>query len=330
MPDVTRALPVDSPSRASLIQASRQQRLAVSLGSSFLGFATHLGFLQELHRQGIRPTAISGSSAGAMVAGLFAAGIPFESMEDAFRQERLRRAFDEWQTPFRLWGTLLGIPRYTGIFLGKKLEPLLREKLGDLRIEACTRARLSIAVTDLSNHRIEIRQQGPLVETILASCAVPGVLAPRKIADRLYWDGGMGCPDPLDPFIVEDEITHIVSHSIIFGSRQDKGAEQSGMSLLTALLAGNQVSCDEMLRWKIEAARARGKTVIAAETKTPCPRLGLPLTIPSKSPWPEQVHQLMGLGAHTAKATLRNASHGPESPRTDLERTSHGEPVKDD
>lgn len=324
MPEATSVLPLDSPSRASLIQASKQQRLAVSLGSSFLGFATHLGFLRELTRQGIHPRGISGSSAGAMVAGLFAAGIPFEAMQHAFCQQRLRRAFDEWQTPFRLWGTLLGIPRYTGIFLGKKLEPLLREKLGDLRIEDCTKARLSIAVTDLSNHRIEIRQSGPLVETILASCAVPGVLAPRRIADRLYWDGGMGCPDPLDPFIVGEEITHILSHSIIFGSRQDKEAERSGMNLLTALLAGNQVGCDEMLRWKIEAARAKGKTVIAAETRTPCPRLGLPLTIPSKSPWPEQVHSLIGLGANTAQDFLRDTARDPQTPHTHLDLTRNG------
>src|SRR5690606_1881713 len=58
-------------------------RLAVSFGASFLGFPTHLGFLRGLVAGGWRPAAVAGSSAGAIIAGLYAAGLTLDEIEAA-------------------------------------------------------------------------------------------------------------------------------------------------------------------------------------------------------------------------------------------------------
>ena len=56
-------------------------RIAIALGASFMGYATHAGFLARLHSLGVRPVAISGSSAGAITAGFYAAGLEQEAIK---------------------------------------------------------------------------------------------------------------------------------------------------------------------------------------------------------------------------------------------------------
>src|SRR4051812_5950022 len=83
-------------------------RIAVAFGSSFLGFAAHHGFLREILGAGHTPVAVAGSSAGAIVAGLYAAGLDLAQMEAAFTRRDLRGHFREWRMPFRAIGALLG------------------------------------------------------------------------------------------------------------------------------------------------------------------------------------------------------------------------------
>ena len=87
----------------------------------------------------------------------------------------------------RAIGTLIGWPGCAAIFVGRKLGVVLREFVGERRIEDCTKAKLHLAVTNLRTSRVELRTHGPLVETILASCALPGVIAPRRIDGELLW-----------------------------------------------------------------------------------------------------------------------------------------------
>jgi NTE family protein len=289
-------------------------RLAVTLGSSFLGCPTHHGFLRELIRSDWTPSVISGCSTGAIVAGLYAAGVTIEAMEELFTRRNLNSCFYEWQTPFRALGTLLGVPGCPCIFHGKKLGSLLAELVGDKRIEDCATARLHIAVTNLRTSSVEIRDHGPLVETILASCAMPGVITPRKIGGELLWDGALGSSVPVEPFLENETITHLAAHSIIF-EKQIRVRERSHRySFVGAMLAGNQLAADELLYWKLELARRAGKTVVSAETITPRPRLGPPLTLPPPKPWPEYARDFMRLGAASARHVITGFTTAAETP----------------
>ncbi len=278
--------------------------VAVALGSSFLGFPTHHGFLRQLVAEGWAPDELAGSSAGAIVAGLYAGGVALEEIEALFKRKSLRTCFHElFMTP-RAIGTLIGWPGCAAIFVGKRLGALLREFLGDRRIEDCTNAKLHLAVTNLRTSRVEIRTTGPLVETILASCALPGVIAPRRIDGELLWDGGLGSSVPVEPFLGKSPATHIAAHSILHEPQLRAREKHDRYSFTGAMLAGHQLTADELLHWKAELARSEGRIIATAETVTPRPRLGFPLTLPPPKPWPDHAHDLMELGAASARKVV--------------------------
>ena len=291
-----------------------ESRLAVSFGSSFLGFATHLGFLRGLIAAGHRPACVAGSSAGAIVAGLYASGLSLDEMEAAFTHPKLRGKFREWRTPFRGPFVLLGLPGFPALLKGVHLEQLLRDLVGDRRIEDCTTARLHIAVTNLRTNRVELRDRGPLIETMLASCALPGIIAPRKIGDELLWDGGLGSSVPVEQWIDDSAVTHIVAHSIIYDSQLRSRERTHRFNFAAAMLAGHQLTADELLRWKLELARRFGKVVVTAETISQRPRIGIPITLPPPKPWPDYARDLMALGAASARTVAATLSSAAEKP----------------
>ncbi len=279
-------------------------RLAVAFGSSFLGFATHFGFLRELLAAGRQPVAVAGSSAGAIVAGLYAAGLSTGEMEAAFTRPDLCRHFREWQTPMRAVATLLGFRGVPAVLDGRHLHRLLHALLGERRIEDCKAARLYLAVTNLRTSRVELRDRGPLADTILASCALPGLIAPRRIEGETLWDGGLGCSAPIEQWIDDPEVTHIVVHSILHHVQVRAREKSDHYNFAAAMLAGHQLTADELLHWKMELARRAGKTVLAVETITPRPRIGIPITFWPPKPWPEHARDLMALGASSARRVL--------------------------
>lgn len=71
------------------------------------------------------------------------------------------------------------------------------------------------------------------------------------------------------------------------------------------MLASHQLTADELLRWKLGFARRAGKTVVAVETITPRPRIGIPLTFWPPKPWPEHARDLMTLGAAARRLLAR-------------------------
>jgi predicted acylesterase/phospholipase RssA len=77
------------------------KRVAISLGASFMGYATHAGFLAEIFRQGLRPVAIGGSTAGAITAGLYATGLSTETIREAVTGTALPLSFVK-RTPW-IW-----------------------------------------------------------------------------------------------------------------------------------------------------------------------------------------------------------------------------------
>jgi NTE family protein len=279
-------------------------RLAVSFGASFLGFPTHLGFLRGLVAGGWKPHAVAGSSAGALVAGLYAAGLSLDAMEAAFTRPDLKRHFRERSFVPRVLGTFLGVRGVPAVLHGHKIERLLRDLVGDRRIEDCPAARLHLAVTNFRTHSVELRDSGPLVETILASCALPGFLTPRRMEGELLWDGGLGSVVPVEQWIDDPDITHLATHNLLHEEMVQARAEPARLSFPAAMFAGHQLTSDELLRWKLEIARRNGKVIAAIETVTPRPRIGLPITGPARRPWPEEARALLALGERSAQTAL--------------------------
>ena len=254
-------------------------RVGLCLNSSFLGFFAHAGFLRALLEMGVRPAAVSGASAGALVAGLFAAGIEPAEMLELFASPELPLVFREPGAPWRGLATFLNLPGHTGAIRGDRAAALLRTKLGDRRIEDCRAPRLAISVTDLSQVRTQAVTAGPLADLILASGALPGFFAARPVEDRWFWDGGVANPLPFDHWIDDPEIDTIVLH--VVANPQDLSMRKSSrpQRMSHAVNLSHQIICDELLRLKTELARRAGKRLLLLRTLAPRPSLWNPAKV---------------------------------------------------
>lgn len=162
-------------------------RVAVVLGSGGARGYAHLGAVEELRARGHEVVALSGTSMGALVGGLVAAGREkeFATWALSLTQQRVIRLLD----PARAGGGAVSLNR-----LIRKIEDMV----GDVVIEDLPIPYTAVA-TDLAARREVWFQRGPLIPAIRASIAIPGLFTPAIIADRVLVDGGLLNPLPLDP-----------------------------------------------------------------------------------------------------------------------------------
>jgi NTE family protein len=153
-----------------------QRPFALAMSSGFFSFFAHTGMLQALTRAGHRPRAVAGSSAGALVGGSYAAGVSPDALGDRF--ERLRR--------HEFWDPAFG----AGLLKGHRFDAILREMLPVHAIEACLLP-IKISVFDIIRRATIVVAEGDLAHAIRASCAVPALFHPVRVAGRACWDGGI-------------------------------------------------------------------------------------------------------------------------------------------
>jgi len=255
------------------------ERVALCLNSSFLGFFAHAGFLRALTELGVRPAAVSGASAGALVAGLFAAGFSPDEMQRLFLSPELRAVFREPGVLWRGLATIFNLPGHTGAIRGDRALALLQRHLGDRRIEDCAVAKLALSVTNLAEGRAELATRGPLAEYILASGTFPGFFAARSVEQGRYWDGGLANPLPFDHWLDDPEIDTIILH--IVSNPEEGAALRRGRSqrISGAMNVAHQAICGELLRLKTDLARRAGKRLLLLRTLAPRPSLWHPAQV---------------------------------------------------
>lgn len=152
-------------------------------GGGMRGVA-HIGVIKALEEHGIFPTHISGSSAGAIVGGLYAYGYDYKTILDFFKNVQF--------LDFKKYA--LGKP---GFIDAEKFYPQFNTLIKDDNFSALKKT-LIITATDILKGSLKIFSEGELIKPILASAAFPGVFAPVKIGDSLYIDGGALNNFPVD------------------------------------------------------------------------------------------------------------------------------------
>src|SRR5215471_12718593 len=167
--------------------AHSEDRLSIGLvlgGGAARGFA-HIGVLRTLISHGIRPDVITGTSIGAVVGGLFAAG-ELDTFEDWCRQLTRRRVLS--YLDFRFGGS--------GLISGSRLAGKLEEVLGKMSFADLSMRLAAIATEIGTGHEIWLTR-GRLSEAIAASYALPGIFPPKLIGGRWLMDGAMVNPLPI-------------------------------------------------------------------------------------------------------------------------------------
>ncbi|NBQ91417.1 MAG: patatin-like phospholipase family protein [Betaproteobacteria bacterium] len=163
--------------------ARRPPRLCLALGGGAARGFAHIGVIQVLEESGIKPHCVAGTSAGSLVAALYASGLNgTELAKLALRMDE--SAITDWSFPGR------------GVIRGEALARYVRQQTQGKLIEQLPMP-LGIVATDLDSGQGVLFRRGDLGQAVRASSAVPAVFQPVRIANREYVDGGLVSPVPV-------------------------------------------------------------------------------------------------------------------------------------
>ena len=172
------AAPVAAPARVL-----RPPRIGLALGGGAARGFAHIGVIQVLEEAGIRVDLVAGTSAGSLIAAIYASGRSGAEM-GSLAQTMDESAITDWSFPGR------------GLIRGEALARYVREQTGGKSIEQM-KLPLGIVATDLDSGAAILFQRGDTGMAVRASSAVPAVFQPVKIGTREYVDGGLVSPVPV-------------------------------------------------------------------------------------------------------------------------------------
>ncbi|HLD49867.1 MAG TPA: patatin-like phospholipase family protein, partial [bacterium] len=164
--------------------------LGLALGSGAAYGLAHIGVIKALEREGIIPDVVVGSSIGALVGGLWAAGFSGQEMEDVAKSIDKRSGF------FKLLGFRDMSVAHQGFFKGNQITRFLETYIGDKTFRDLKRP-LKIIAADLFTSEEVILESGKVSEAIRASSSIPGIFRPLWHQGRYLIDGGVIDPLPI-------------------------------------------------------------------------------------------------------------------------------------
>lgn len=182
-PVIVAAPPAVEPAPSAPKPAPRPPRIGLALGGGAARGFAHIGVIQVLEEAGIRPDLVVGTSAGSLVAALYASGRSGAQL-GALAETMDEAAITDWSFPGR------------GLIRGAALARFVREQTAGLTIENM-RMPLGIVATDLESGNAILFQRGDPGIAVRASSAVPAVFRPVRIGNREYVDGGLVSPVPV-------------------------------------------------------------------------------------------------------------------------------------
>jgi NTE family protein len=229
---------------------------ALALGGGGARGLAHIPVLEALDEMGLKPTAIAGTSIGALIGAAYAAGMRGKDI----RHYVLSIAHNPGTTRQRLLAARTGklSDVLTGAFIqaiqmdaekfcAEFLPETVPADFADLRIP------LTVVATDLHRRQEAVFSLGPLHPALAASIAIPGLFRPVLIGDSILVDGGATNPLPSDRLAEKADVIVAVD---IFGAPAAERSDMPGAwdSLFTTLLI-------------------MGSTIVAAKHKQAAPDL---------------------------------------------------------
>ena len=161
----------------------RPPRVALALGGGAARGFAHIGVIEVLEENGIHPDIVTGTSAGSLVAAMYAAGHTGKELENiAINMDE--SALTDWSFPGR------------GLIRGEALARYVREQVGNRSFDQL-KMPLGIVATDLDSGKPILFRRGDVGTAVRASSAVPAVFDPVKIGTHEYVDGGLTSPVPV-------------------------------------------------------------------------------------------------------------------------------------
>ena len=168
-------------------QTNESQTISLILGSGGARGLAHIGAIRALEEKGLSIEAIAGSSMGAVIGGMYAAG----KLDD----------YGDWVSKLEQ-SDVLKLVDWTlsggGLIRGDRIIQRLKDMVGEARIEELPIDFTAVAV-DIEHGREIWLSKGPLFDAIRGSIAIPGLFTPHRYQGRLLVDGGILNPLPVAP-----------------------------------------------------------------------------------------------------------------------------------
>lgn len=169
----------------------KKRTISLVLGSGGARGLAHIGVIQWLEQHGFEIASIAGSSMGALIGGVFAAGkLP---------------VYTRWVTALEKMDVIrLLDPSFsrTSLFKGERIISELKTLIGDPDIADLPVSFTAVA-TDMGSGKEIWLNSGPLFDAIRASIAIPTIFAPHKYQGRRMLDGGLVNPVPIAPTLAD-------------------------------------------------------------------------------------------------------------------------------
>lgn len=173
--------------------------VALALGGGGTRGLAHIGVLRVFEQAGIKIDYVAGTSIGAIIGGLYCAGVPLERIEQVFFSKQLLRSFNTVPIGVRVAAIpiffvphLFGYKPYDGLYRGNKFAHFLNKTVPECHrnIEDLPTPFCAVA-SNLLDAKVYAITSGNLSRAIQASSALPVLRRPVSIGDRLYIDGGI-------------------------------------------------------------------------------------------------------------------------------------------
>ncbi|WP_165873545.1 patatin-like phospholipase family protein [Parasulfuritortus cantonensis] len=316
-------------------------RIGLALGSGSARGLAHLGVIRALTEAGIEVDCIAGTSIGALVGAIHAAG-KLDSLAATFQD------FD-WKRTLSFFDVVL--PK-SGLIDGAEVGALVREHVRADAIEALAKPFAAVA-TDLASGAEVVLRQGDVIEAVRASISVPGIFTPVRRDGRILVDGGLTNPVPVSvaralgaDYVIAVDLNHGIAAGKnlkpLRGRRREPAGEPNGLArwaenqrralaeLKARLLARAPADAAQFARWAsaeeplpniFEVLLASINVMEASITAT---RLGLePPDLLIRPPLGHirflefgRAEEIIGIGYEsTRRALAALAPAGPRTPR---------------
>jgi len=197
------------------------KKIGLSLSSGGARGLAHIIILEAFDELGIKPDIISGTSVGAIIGAVYAAGKSAAQIKESFTNNVLNKSgrFIEFLNKSRILRAIDFVDlefKNGGFIKGEKFLKLLSDEI-EIKKFSELKIPLKVTATNFLTKEQSIFDEGNLIPAVKASYSLPGLLAPVKINNNYYVDGGMVNPLPWD--IIANDCDIIVAIDVLSNSK---------------------------------------------------------------------------------------------------------------
>ncbi len=167
------------------------QKIGIALGSGAVRGYALIPIIQRLEKEGIKISAVSGSSAGALIGAYYALHGEIDSLLE-MTQKMGKKDYVKLID--------LNNPKKS-LIKGKKIKKFFIDRFFSQKTLKQCKIPLVICAVELNQRKPEFIKKGRIIDAVMASISIPGIFPPYRIKDKLYIDGGVLVPVPVEPLL---------------------------------------------------------------------------------------------------------------------------------